>query len=604
MKPFQQLLLAPVALGLLSPLAASAGEISPSQRAEISTYMDQQDIDRFKAWEAQNQVTSVNQFSDVKPTDWAFQALSNLVDRYGCVAGYPNGTFKGGQAMTRYEAAALLNACLDRITEVTDELKRLMDEFEKELAVLRGRVDGLEAKVGELEATQFSTTTKLQGDAVFVIGANSFGGNQGNPNTAAFLPFGAPATSALAPSTNQSAPVNAFPNNNRRNWGGTVFNYDLRLNFLTSFTGKDLLYTRLRSANFTDSPFRGRPYNLMALDRAFNPTGGNDVVNIDRLYYRFPIGRDFTALIGARARNTEFLAITPWFYRSEILDVFTLHGAPGTYNKATGATFGLMWKQNVKKGKPFFAVSTAYVAPRGDNGNPNEGGLLTERSGGTWTTQAGIAGKQWRFAFAWSYVQCGQDFRRGTSFAQPAVGCTNITSPAGFENNGGSAAYSNNFATTLAWQPKKSGWIPSINLGWGYNAMTQPELNPLTSTVRVGRTTVTVPNGLNQVPTFSEATNRGASQSWSVGLQWSDAFMKGNALGMAVGQPVFATSLRNGETPQDGNFAWEWWYRFQVTDNISVTPALFYLSRPNGQFTTVGQSSNVLGGLIQTQFKF
>ena len=90
MKPFQQLLLAPVALGLLSPLAASAGEISPSQRAEISTYMDQQDIDRFKAWEAQNQVTSVNQFSDVKPTDWAFQALSNLVDRYGCVAGYPN----------------------------------------------------------------------------------------------------------------------------------------------------------------------------------------------------------------------------------------------------------------------------------------------------------------------------------------------------------------------------------------------------------------------------------------------------------------------------------------------------------------------------------
>ncbi|WP_216916641.1 MULTISPECIES: iron uptake porin, partial [unclassified Synechococcus] len=99
--------------------------------------------------------------SDVKPTDWAFQALSNLIERYGCVAGYPNGTYKGGQAMTRYEAAALLNACLDRITEVTDELKRLMAEFEKELAVLRGRVDGLEAKVGELEATQFSTTTKL-----------------------------------------------------------------------------------------------------------------------------------------------------------------------------------------------------------------------------------------------------------------------------------------------------------------------------------------------------------------------------------------------------------------------------------------------------------
>ena len=77
----------------------------------------------------------------------------NLIERYGCVAGYPNGTYRGNRAMTRFEAAALLNACLDRVTEVTDELKRLMIEFEKELAILKGRVDGLEARVGELEAT-------------------------------------------------------------------------------------------------------------------------------------------------------------------------------------------------------------------------------------------------------------------------------------------------------------------------------------------------------------------------------------------------------------------------------------------------------------------
>ena len=103
-----------------------------------------------------DQVTSVTQFSDVYPTDWAYQALANLVETYGCVAGYPNGTFRGNRAMTRYEAAALLNACLDRITEVTDELRRLLKEFETELAILKGRVDGLEARVGELEATQFS----------------------------------------------------------------------------------------------------------------------------------------------------------------------------------------------------------------------------------------------------------------------------------------------------------------------------------------------------------------------------------------------------------------------------------------------------------------
>ena len=106
------------------------------------------------------QVTSVSQFADVDPTDWAYQALANLVEQYGCVAGYPNGSFRGQRAITRYEAAALLNACLDRITEVTDELRRLIKEFETELAILKGRVDGLEARVGELEATQFSTTTK------------------------------------------------------------------------------------------------------------------------------------------------------------------------------------------------------------------------------------------------------------------------------------------------------------------------------------------------------------------------------------------------------------------------------------------------------------
>ena len=88
--------------------------------------------------------------------------------------GYPNGTFRGNRAMTRYEAAALLNACLDRVTEVTDELRRLMAEFETELAILKGRVDGLEAKVGELEATQFSTTTKLRGKADSFFGGLNY----------------------------------------------------------------------------------------------------------------------------------------------------------------------------------------------------------------------------------------------------------------------------------------------------------------------------------------------------------------------------------------------------------------------------------------------
>ena len=144
------------ALGLLAT-GANAAELNINGVSDYAASADQ--------------VTSVTQFSDVYPTDWAYQALAGLVETYGCVAGYPNGTFRGNRAMTRYEAAALLNACLDRVTEVTDELRRLMAEFETELAILKGRVDGLEARVGELEATQFSTTTKLKGYTAWVLGA-------------------------------------------------------------------------------------------------------------------------------------------------------------------------------------------------------------------------------------------------------------------------------------------------------------------------------------------------------------------------------------------------------------------------------------------------
>ena len=213
LKLFKQLLVAPAALGLLAPVAAGATEVNVAGVADYASSSSGSSLE---------QVTSITQFSDVYPTDWAYQALSNLIERYGCVAGYPNGTYRGNRAMTRFEAAALLNACLDRVTEVTDELKRLMKEFEKELAILKGRVDGLEARVGELEATQFSTTTKLRGKVDFVMGGVSYTGED----------------------------YDLGEGKDYRGEDAVTFNYRTTLNLNTSFTGKDLLYTRLRAGNF------------------------------------------------------------------------------------------------------------------------------------------------------------------------------------------------------------------------------------------------------------------------------------------------------------------------------------------------------------------
>ncbi len=220
------------------------------------------------------QVTSVSQFSDVQPTDWAFQALQSLVERYGCIAGYPNATYRGNRALTRYEFAAGLNACLDRVNEliatatadvITRQdlatLGRLQEEFSAELATLRGRVDSLEARTSELEANQFSTTTKLSGEAIFglsqVFGDTNVGGADLQSNT--------------------------------------TFSNRVRLTLNTSFTGRDRLETRLNSGNFvSNDQVTGTEMTRLGFD-----TGGGNNVNIDKVNYAFNLSDSIRVKIDA-----------------------------------------------------------------------------------------------------------------------------------------------------------------------------------------------------------------------------------------------------------------------------------------------------------------
>jgi hypothetical protein len=260
-----------------------AGQSTQTTTTSVSDLMQDTEADSV------GQVTSVSQLSDVRPTDWAFQALQSLVERYGCIAGYPNGTFRGNRSATRYEMAAALNACLDQISDRfaskadLDAVKALQDEFAAELATLRGRVDGLESRVATVEAQQFSTTTKLQGEAVLAVQY----GDVTNPSRAA-LGTGTPRASALS---------------------------RVRLNFNTSFSGDDLLQTQLEVGNAGQDFFstfgggtglsnQGLPVDLGAADYAGI---GNGVI-LRRLAYSFkPFNEDLTLTVGTNIFPSDFV---------------------------------------------------------------------------------------------------------------------------------------------------------------------------------------------------------------------------------------------------------------------------------------------------------
>jgi hypothetical protein len=477
---------------VVAPMAASAAEL---------------DLKTVNQYSSQEQVTSVTQFSDVKFTDWAYQALSNLVDQYGCVAGYPNGTFAGGQSLSRYEAAALLNACLDRVTETTDELKKLLNEFKGELAILKGRVDGLDAKVGQLEANQFSTTTKLAGVATMTLGAASNG--------------------SVANTEGGRTAVNG---------GNIAFNYDLKLNLDTSFSGKDLLRTTLRSNNYQNSTF-GQNGNT-ALEVASSPSNTTgDSVGINRLFYQFPVGKGFTATVGAKVRQDDMLAMWPTAYGADpILDRMTYAGAPGAYSLNIGSGAGLTYKN-----PNGFNASVNYVSNQLSSGNSTSVAGVDGTgvgSASTTTVQVGYAKQNWGMAAAYTYSSAAN------SIALNDPNASYITAGA---NNLGFSAY---------WQPTKTGYIPSVSAGVG----------------------TTYYNGGDSAST------------WQVALQWQDAFIKGNALGMAYGDTQIGGT-------ENGNNAYEVFYKFQVTDNIAVTPAFFWI---NGG----GENADSTGGVLKTTFKF
>ncbi len=504
---------------------------------------------------AQN-VTSVSQLSDVKPTDWAFTALQSLVERYGCIAGYPDRTFRGKQATSRYEFAAGLNACLDKINEIISAgladkvskedlatLQKLQEEFAAELATLRGRVDALDAKTAKLEAQQFSTTTKLRGEAIFGLAAASDG--IVGPNGTLLAAGGSDRTN-------------------------TIFSYRVRLNLDTSFTGKDLLRTRLQASN---TPNIADALGVANASRLSYESGtANNTFEINRLYYKFPVGESITAYIAPIGQTEDIInPLNPLESDSQgtISRFGRFNPAIRIASSGNPAVAGFDWKISDKVS--FQAAYSASNAALAANSATLRGGV----TGGDTKVIA-----QFVFKPADSLVlgvTYANAFTTGGSLGASLNAST--TSAPGAIN---SEFKSNTIVGSLIWDITKKF---TFNV-WG------------SATFIDGKNPSTTPNA------FVSTTNT----SWNASISGKDLFSEGDLAALSFGQPLF-TSSANGDLPVPNFIALtspstpyqlEAFYRIPVTKNISITPGVFFVFNQGSD----SRNGTATVGVIRTTFSF
>jgi hypothetical protein len=498
-----------------------------------------------EAADALEQVTSVSQLSDVQPTDWAFQALQSLVERYGCIAGYPDGTFKGNRAMTRFEFAAGLNACLERVNELIAAsvanlvtrgdlavLQRLQEEFAAELATLRGRVYALEARTDELEANQFSTTTKLRGEVLF-WGGDAAGDRATNNVVGQFA-------------SKDSDPTEAY------------FGYRARLNFDTSFTGQDLLRTRLEARSIPNLSAFNITNTLMSRTEVDGDNGypGGGVV-LDQLYYRFPVANSKGQVyIGAKGLNQDDMydTVTPFGGSGDgALSRFGRYN-PSTFRGPEGTGVALKYAFNDK-----VKLNLGYVTDRAEFASQGNGIF----NGGYSTGLQLVFKPNPKIGVGLDYTH--RYFTNGSVNVSGGTGSWIANKP--FGQN----------ATTTENVGFQANWRIAQHFelgGWFGSTWANQQKN--------GNGSATIIN-------------------WAVSLAFPDILKEGGLGGLIVGMPPQVTSHDiSALEDRDTSIHIEGFYRYPLNDYISITPGFYVVTNPDHN----SNNNTIVVGTLRTQFRF
>jgi Carbohydrate-selective porin, OprB family/S-layer homology domain len=627
-KLFWQLLkAAPIALGT-SIFLASASIAAP----ETNEVLDQiKEYNNEAQGASMGQVTNVFELRDVSPGDWAFEALRSLVERYGCIEGYPDKTYRGNRALSRYEFAAGLNACLNQIErliaaseavlrEDIDKLQRLLEEFQQELTALGARVDDLEGRVAFLEDHQFSTTTKLKGEAIMSLNVAGTDFQASNRDLITRRAVQGETNPVLQNQRVLFGPDPALGNPNPVGTPLTVrrdvpevedevtLSNRVRLELNSSFTGKDNLTTRLQSGSFDNLRNATGTYNAR-LGYADNTDNG---VEVDKLLYRTPLGGDrFQAYLGAVgiALDDVFDVNNPYFESSGTgaLSRFARFN-PIVYRTSTEGGIAT----NIKFGEKF-GVGLAYLTGATDR----NGDLGPEdfRDGGGVFDGDYTAGIQINFdpserlgisaTYARSYYsgpeldnnglfgRTGSDeaeipFRRN-AFINAAIPGVPGTA-AGLVPGDAVATSVDRFGLQATFKVTDRFNVA----GWFGAALARPEAPYFN---------LNGPGLFGPAPADNETD---VILSAALNLALLDLLKEGSVLGLAFGVPPVNTDSTNSYvsiltgSSNDPTYFVEAQYRYPITDRILITPGAYVVINPNQN----ADNDTIVVGTLRTTFKF
>lgn len=554
-------------------MASPAIAAEPEQPVSAAPGMEQVTND------AMAQVTSVSQLSDVQPTDWAFQALQSLVERYGCIAGYPDGTYRGNRALTRYEFAAGLNACLDRVNElivtattdlVTREdlatLQRLQEEFATELATLRGRVDALEAQTAELEANQFSTTTTLSANVFLNLTGAFADGDVLAEGETAFRTQPRTATPLLRR-------IDDDPNI-------TLSNY-LFLTFNTSFTGRDSLVTQLVAGN-GNSPANEfvsaglfNTFGVPFTDQTGTPGGVANDVGIRELSYTFPVSEAIQLVVGPRINWYRYFDTNRFTFFLTGASSFNSSGSTLVNAIDRGSGAAILWEisEQFELHVAYLGENTEFLASPlfNSSSNPNQGLFNPTNTLSAELYFSPSDRLNFRFLYTRSNIRAvaGQV---GGAIGEPIYG---------FADDGFDGPIDNATADTFVFN---FDWLISSGLGiFGRYSYGSTNIEPLTP----GR-----PDG---------EVN---AQSLQLGVAFPDLGKEGALATLSYVIPFSILDGRNFLASGGGDggvqYEFEATYFYPLTNNIALVPAFYVIGNPNN----FSDNPTIYVGNLRAQFSF